>query len=183
MLALIIYLLAVLLLLFFLIMMSIYTALLIYSSLKGSPYVPTKSKIMEEIFAPAKIKKGGYLIELGSGDGRMLRYAVKRYRISGVGVDVNPLLVFWSKVVARTENLIDAEFKVENIFDTDLSRADYVYIFLMPELIDKMVAKMNRELKKGAVVISHGFPIRAWKRKLYHVHERKPFPTYYYRIK
>lgn len=164
-------------------MMSIYTALLIYSSLKGSPYVPTKSKIIEEIFAPAKMKKGDHLIELGSGDGRMLRYAVKKYKVSGVGVDVNPLLVFWSKLVARAENLIDAEYKVENIFDTDLSRADHVYIFLMPELIDKLVVKMKRELKKGTVVISHGFPIKAWKKIQFHVYERKPFPTYYYRIK
>lgn len=138
---------------------------------------------MDEIFAPARIGKGDRLIELGSGDGRMLRHAVKKYRVSGLGVDVNPLLVFWSKLLARAENLVDAQYKVENIFDTDLTNADCVYIFLMPELIDKMVPKMDRELKKGAVVISHGFPIKAWKKKMYHIYERKPFPTYYYRIK
>jgi hypothetical protein len=163
--------------------MTIYTALLIYSSLKGSPYVPTRAKIMSEIFSPAKMKKGGYLIELGSGDGRMLRFAAKNYRISGLGVDVNPLLVFWSRLVARAENLIDIKFKVENIFDTDMAKADYLYIFLMPDLIDKLTPKMDRELRKGTVVISHGFPIKAWKKKLYYTFERKTFPTYYYRIK
>lgn len=183
MLALLLYLLVVLLLLLFLIFMSVYTALLIYSSIKGSPYVPTKAKIMEEIFAPAKMKKGDYLIELGSGDGRMLRFAVKRYRVSGLGVDVNPLLVFWSALAARSENLVDSKFKVQNIFDTDMRKADCVYIFLMPELIDKLVPKMNRELKKGTVVISHGFPIKAWKKKLYFTFKRVPFPTYYYRVK
>lgn len=182
MLALLAYLAVVLLLLFFLIFMTFYTMSLIYSSIKGAPYVPTRARLAEEMFEPAKIRKGKYMIELGSGDGRMLRYAVKKYKVKGLGVDVNPLLIFWSRLIARAENVLGIEFRVQNISDTDLTRADYLYIFLMPELVDTIIPKMKRELKKGVVIISHGFPIKALKKKLYFTKKRSPFPTYYYRI-
>lgn len=162
--------------------MTFYTMSLIYSSIKGAPYVPTKAKLAEEIFEPAKIKRGKYMIELGSGDGRMIRYAVKRYKIKGLGVDVNPLLIYWSRLVARAENLIDVEFRIENILKTDLKSADYLYIFLMPELVDKIIPRMKKEMKKGSVIISHGFRIKALTKKLYYTKKRSPFPTYYYRI-
>lgn len=183
MVALILYLMVILFILLFLIFMSVYTLFLIYSSIKGSPYVPTKNRILDEILEPAKIKKGSYFIELGSGDGRMLRHVVKKYEVRGLGVDVNPLLVVWSRFLAKLSKIDTAEFKVENIFDTEYRNADCLYIFLMPELIDKLTPKLVKELKKGTVVISHGFPVKAWKSKLYFTLKRTPFPTYYYRIK
>lgn len=179
---LILYLLLLFSLLFFLIFMSVYTLLLIYSSIKGSPYVPTKKRVLEEILIPAHLKKSSYLIELGSGDGRMLRFAAKRFGVRGVGVDVNPLLVFWSNIRSQLEGLGGKiSFEVKNIFDTDLTPANCLYIFLMPDLIEKLAVKMDKELRKNTVVISHGFPIKSWKRKLVYKLKRTPFPTYYYR--
>ncbi len=163
--------------LIFLIFMSLYTLFLIYSSFMGSPYVPTKSKKVLEILKHAHLKKGKLFVELGSGDGRIVRWAVKKYHVKGLGVDINPLLVFWSKILGGK----NIEFKVENIFDTDLKKADYVYLFLMPKLIEKLVIKMKKELKKGAIVISHGFPIKGWEKKLYKKLNDNPFPTYYYK--
>jgi hypothetical protein len=162
--------------------MSVYTASLIYSSIKGAPYVPTWDRLKEEIFYPARIKKGKYMIELGSGDGRMIRFAVKKYKVRGLGVDINPLLVFWSRMIARAENVLGVEFKVQDITKVDLTKADYLYIFLMPELVDKIIPKMKSELKKGSVIISHGFRIKALNKNLYFTKKRSPFPTYYYRV-
>ncbi|MCL4364148.1 class I SAM-dependent methyltransferase [Patescibacteria group bacterium] len=176
---LILYLLAVLLLLIFLIFMSIYTLSLIYSSLKGSPYVATRSRRVEEILGSADLKKGKLFIELGSGDGRVVRMAAKKYGIKGIGVDVNPLLIFWSKILGKK----NIDFRTENIFTADLSKADYVYIFLMPKLIEELAKKMDRELKKGAVVISHGFPVKGWEKQLFRKLDVVPFPTYFYKIK
>ena len=184
MLALIAYLLTLFALLAFLILLSIYTLGLIYSSIKGAPYVPTKKKILEEILLPAKVKKNSRFVEIGSGDGRMVRYAAKRYGARGDGVDVNPILINWAKVLSKivgTEGNVN--FQVENVFDVDLGQADYVYLFLMPELIEKLKSKMNKELKRSAVVIAHGFPVKGWEKSLFYTLKRNPFPTYYYRIK
>lgn len=172
-------------LLFFLIFITIYILSLIYSSLKGSPYVATKQKKAEEILKKANLKKGKVFIELGSGDGRITRTAVKKYGVVGIGIDINPLLVFWSKLLCRlTSNFpIDKiSFKTQNIFDTNLKKADYLYIFLMPDLIKKLKTKMEKELKKGTIVISHGFKIEGWEKKLYQIIKDLPFPTYYYKI-
>ncbi len=177
-----IYLTVLILLLFFLIFISIYTLLLIYSSLKGSPYVATRNKRIDDILKNANLKKNKVFIELGSGDGRIVRTAVEKYGVIGLGVDINPLLVFWSKILSR--KLKDKiNFKTQDIFQTDLKKADYLYLFLMPKLIEKLKPKMEKELKKGALVISHGFKIIGWEKKLVKTLKVDPFWTYYYKVK
>lgn len=183
MLVLILYLLLLIGLLTFLVLISVYTIFLIYSSVKGAPYVPTRKQVIEEILKPAKIKKNKFFVELGSGDGRILRYAARRFGVRGVGFDVNPWLVFWSRILAGFERLEDKiDFQMKNVFDADLAKADYVYLFLMPALIEKLEGKMNRDLKKGSIVIAHGFPVKGWKKKIFYTLKKSPFPTYYYRI-
>lgn len=179
----IIYLFLILFLFIFLISISVYTLFLIYSSIKGSPYVPTRRKVLNKIFSQIKIKKNSYFFELGSGDGRILRYLVKKYHVRGYGVDVNPILVNLAKFYSWLEKIKDQIlFETKNIFDADLKKADYIYLFLMPELIKKLTIKMNKELKKGTIIISHGFKVEDWDKKLIKVLKDKPFNTYYYRF-
>jgi len=181
MIAVISYLLILLLILFFLIFMTFYTIFLIYSSVKGSPYVPTKQKVVDNILKHVSFNQKSFLIELGSGDGRFLRKAAIDYEVSGIGFDVNPLLVFWANLLVRLKKIKNIEFKTKNIFDADITKATVVYIFLMPELIEKLNPKFDKELKKGTVLISHGFPVKEGKKKLEFVLKAKPFSTYYYR--
>lgn len=182
MISLILYLIALLLLLIFLIFMSVYGLSLIYSSLMGAPYVPTKKKLALEILKEVNFKKNGLFIELGSGDGRIVRTAVKNYPISGMAVDVNGLLIIWSKFLSQLEGTNQRiDFVVKNILAVNLTKADYIYLFLFPALIEKLVPKFNKELKKGAIIISHGFPIKEYESKLIKEVKRRPFPTYYYR--
>ncbi|PIQ72426.1 hypothetical protein COY13_01450 [Candidatus Roizmanbacteria bacterium CG_4_10_14_0_2_um_filter_36_35] len=159
--------------------MSVYTLFLIYSSAMGSPYVATGKKRIEEILKEANLKKGKTFVELGCGDGRIVRTAVKHYNVKGVGIDINPLLIFWAKILGTN----GIQYKLENIFETDLKQSDYIYIFLMPKLIEKLALKMNKEVKKGAIVISHGFPIKGWEKKLIKTLKRIPFSTYFYRVR
>jgi len=184
---LIIYVFLILLLLLFLIIMSVYTLSLIYSSIMGSPYVATRKKRIEEILKEANLKKGKTFVELGCGDGRIVRTAVKHYQVKGVGIDINPLLIFWAKILTRlsfrSRRHVGGKilFKTENIFATDLRKADYVYIFLMPKLIERLTLKMDKEVKKGTIVISHAFPVKGWEKKLIKTLKAIPFPTYYYK--
>ncbi len=176
-----IYLLAIFAELLFAIGFSIFTLFLFYSSFKGSPYVPTRGKEVEVILKEAKLKPKQNFYELGCGDARIARNAVKNYRVKAVAVDVNPLLIIWAKFLAKLQKLKKIEFKTEDIFKIDLSEADVVYLFLMPKLIDQLLLKLNRELKKNTLIISHGFIIEKWDRLLVKKINHKPFPTYYYR--
>lgn len=125
-------------------------------------------------------------MELGSGDARIVRTAVKNYPIKGVAVDVNGLLIFWSKILKFLDPRLRGDdkltFKNENILDTDLTKADYLYLFLFPALIDKLIPKFDGQLSKGTIIISHGFPITQYKKKLIKQVDRSPFPTYYYKV-
>lgn len=183
MISLILYLIALFLLLIFLIFMSVYGASLIYSSFMGAPYVPTRNKLALEILREVKFKKNGLFVELGSGDARITRAAVKNYPIRGMAVDVNTLLILWSKFLSKLDGTYPRiDFVVKNILTVDLSKADYIYLFLFPALIEKLIPKFDHELKEGTIIISHGFPIKNYEKKLIKKVERNTFPTYYYRI-
>ncbi|MBI5122851.1 hypothetical protein HZA75_03250 [Candidatus Roizmanbacteria bacterium] len=180
---LILYLILIFSLLIFLIFMSVYGLSLIYSSLMGSPYVPTRNKVVLDILKEVKFQKGKLFVELGSGDARMIRLAVKKYHLKGLAVDINGLINLWAKLLSKFDNTNkDIIFKTENIFNTDLTKADYLYLFLMPDLLKKLILKFDKELKKNTIIISHGFPIKEYQSKLIKRIDKIPFPTYYYKI-
>ena len=154
---------------------------LIFSSVKGAPYVPTSKNQLEKIFKNIAPKKGDMFVELGSGDGRITRYAANKYAVKGIGIDINPLLVLWSNLLSKYDRTNVAFFK-QNVFNFPLGKADYLYIFLMPQLIEKLLPKFKKELKKGCVVISHGFKIVSYEKKLFHTEFDKSFSTFYYKI-
>lgn len=160
----------------------LYLISLIYSSLKGAPYVPTSNKLISDILLKASMQPEKIFIELGCGDGRIVRRAVREYYVKGIGVDINRLLTINSQIQAKISGLKNIIFKTNNIFDISLNTADYLYIFLMPKLIEKLKPKMEHELKSGALVISHGFEVNGWKSRLINQIPTKPFPTYYYKI-
>lgn len=163
--------------------MSVYGASLIYSSLMGAPYVPTQNKLAIEILKEIKFKKNGLFVELGSGDARITRTAVKYFKVRGLAVDVNGLLILWSKILAKIDRTFPKiTFVKKNILKVDLTKSDYVYLFLFPALILKLIPIFNKELKKGTIIISHGFPIEEYKNKLFKKVSRSTFPTYYYKI-
>lgn len=121
-------------------------------------------------------------MELGSGDGRLVRRAVHVYGVKGVGVDINSLLIMLSKFLASRQHLTDITFLNRNIFNVDFSNADCIYMFLMPETIKKLLPKMEKEIRKGTLVISHGFKITGWENKVIHTIKSEPFSTFYYKV-
>lgn len=158
-----------------------YSIGLLYSSVMGAPYVPTSKKHIDEILKKANLKKGQAFMELGSGDGRIVRRAVQVYGVKGIGVDINSLLIILSKLLASRQHLEEATFLNKNIFDVNFSNADCIYMFLMPETIKKLMPKMEKEIRKGTLVISHGFKITGWEKKMAYMIKSDPFSTFYYK--
>ncbi len=163
--------------------MSICMGLLIYSSTKGSPYIPSKLKEIDTILGQVKIKKNDLVIELGSGDGRFLRNCCKKYSCNGLGYDINPFLVFWSTYLSKKENIRSIRFIRNDIRSCNIENADLLYMFLLPKLIEKLRHKLETELRTNSIVISQGFPVLGWEAFQFKKIAHKPFPTYFYRIK
>ncbi len=168
--------------LFFFIAFSIFILSLIYSSIKGSPYVPTRNHEVDEILRQIKLKPEMKFYELGSGDARVSRRAAKNFAINAVAVDINPLLTLYARLLAKIQKIKTVKFITGNIFETDINHADVVYLFLMPKLLSQLEAKFKKELKPGTIVISHGFKIEGFKKNLFKTVAHSPFPTYYYRV-
>ena len=125
------------------------------------PYVQTPMEIVERMLRMAEVKQGDYLIDLGSGDGRIVIEAAKR-GARGLGVDLDPNLVKLATENAQKAGVADrARFEVRDIFETDLSAATVVAFYLLPEFNAKLLPRLLR-LKPGTRIVSHDGGIGDW---------------------
>jgi SAM-dependent methyltransferase len=125
------------------------------------PYVQTPMEIVERMLRMAEVKKNDYIIDLGSGDGRIVIEAAKR-GARGLGVDLDPNLVKHATENARQAGVADrARFEVRDIFETDLSAATVVAFYLLPEFNAKLLPRLLR-LKPGTRIVSHDGGIGDW---------------------
>lgn len=169
-------------LLLILILLNFYLISLIISSFYGAPYVATNKKIIDQILFKAKLKKNKLFLELGCGDGRVVKRAVEKYQVKGKGIDINPYLILTLQLINKLKKTDNPRFFFADIFKTDLTQADYIYCFLMPKMLEKLAKKFNQELRKGTLIISHGFKIPLLNKKLVSTLKGKKFNTYYYRF-
>ena len=125
------------------------------------PYVVTPMEIVERMLRMAEVGPGDSIIDLGSGDGRIVIGAAKR-GARGLGVDLDPSLVKLATENARKAGVSDrARFEVRDIFETDLSGASVVAFYLLPDFNAKLLPKLLR-LKPGTRIVSHDGGIGAW---------------------
>jgi len=158
-----------------------YVSSLLYSSIKGAPFVPSKSSDYKESLLKASLKENQVFLELGAGDSRVTRFAVKNFKVKGIVVEINPMLNLYSKICAKLQNLKNIQFIQADILKNQLPKADFVYLFLMPDMILKLKDKLIKE-QKNSIIISHGFVIEGWERFLFDKIKRKTFSTYFYQI-
>lgn len=126
-------------------------------------YVPTPDSIVEKMLDLAEVGTGDYLIDLGCGDGRINIAAAKR-GASGHGVDLDPDLIKISRQNALKQGVADKIFfKVENIYDTDFSRATVIAMYLFPDINIKLRPKFLNTLEPGTRIVSHDFGMDEWK--------------------
>src|SRR3989337_1316209 len=116
------------------------------------PYVQTPVEMVERMLRMAEVKKGDYVIDLGSGDGRIIIEAAKR-GARGLGVDLDPNLVKHATETARQAGVGElTRFEVRDIFETDLSGASVVAFYLLPEFNAKLMPKLLK-LKPGIRIV------------------------------
>lgn len=127
------------------------------------PYVPTPQAVVDRMLAMAKMTAQDYLIDLGSGDGRIVITAAKKFGTHGFGVDLNPVRISEANENARKAGVSDkVAFYQRNLFDTDLTQATVITMYLLPRVNLELRPKLL-ELKPGTRIVSHDFDMGDWK--------------------
>jgi len=125
-------------------------------------YVPTPQIVVDEMLRMAKITSSDFLIDLGSGDGRIVITAAKKHGASGFGVDLDRYLLKLANDGAKKEGVEDkARFVEQNLFETDLSKATVITTYLLPEMNAKLRPKILA-LKPGTRVVAHDYSMGEW---------------------
>jgi precorrin-6B methylase 2 len=121
---------------------------------RGSSYLSTPIKEIDEALRLLDLKEGENFYDLGSGDGRVLIEAVKKYKVNGKGIEINPFLVFLSKMKIKILGLEDL-IKIErgDFFKKNLKDADAIFIYLNQRITNKLEEKLLKELKKGTRIV------------------------------
>ena len=128
-----------------------------------TPYVPTPQVVVERMLSMAAVRPGDMLIDLGSGDGRLVITAAKEYGARGFGVDIDPKLVSKSNRAAREAGVADrVRFLRQDLFETDFREADVLTLYLLPDVNIALRPKLLAELRPGTRVVSHDYGMREW---------------------
>jgi hypothetical protein len=126
-------------------------------ALLGAPYLPILRSNAEPIFELAELTPGQTLIDLGSGDGRLLRAAAQR-GIRAIGYEINPLLYVISWLVCwRYRQLVTIH--LADFWRAKLPPADVIYVFLIERYMARLDRKLTRELVRPTIVVSHVFEL------------------------
>jgi ribosomal protein L11 methylase PrmA len=128
------------------------------------PYVPTPERVVDAMLRLAHVKRGDVLYDLGSGDGRIVIAAAKRYGVRGTGVDIDPARVREADANARKAGVASrVRFVNADLFDVDVSEATVVTLYLLPRINLQLKPKLLAELRPGTRIVSHGFDMGDWK--------------------
>ncbi len=127
------------------------------------PFITSPDNVTLEMLSMAGVKRGDHVIDLGSGDGRIVILAAKRFEATGLGVEIDPTLVEQSKVNARKAGVADkVEFREQDLFKTDLAPATVVTLYLLQE-VNLQLRPAILALKPGTRIVSHDWDMGDWK--------------------
>jgi cyclopropane fatty-acyl-phospholipid synthase-like methyltransferase len=127
------------------------------------PFVPSPPHVVEKMIEVAEITKGDILYDMGSGDGRIVIEAAKKYGIRGVGIDLNPELVAKARENANKEGVSHlVEFRAQDGLTVDISEATVVTLYMFKWFNNALKPKLQK-LKPGSRIVAHDFDIDDWK--------------------
>jgi precorrin-6B methylase 2 len=128
------------------------------------PYVPTPQEVVERMLELANVKKGDVVYDLGSGDGRIVVTAAKKYGVKAIGFEIDP-----ERIKESHENIKKAgveklvEIRQQDIRSVDLSQASVLTMYLLPEVNLMIRPNIWKQMKPGSRVVSHDFDMGDWK--------------------
>lgn len=132
------------------------------SQKRDVPFVPTPNEVVEKMLDVANVGPGDYVIDLGSGDGRIVVAAAKRGAFAH-GIDIDPQRISEAKANARQAGVEDRVlFVQDNLFETDFSQASVITMYLLNSVNLKLRPKLLETLSPGTRIVSHSFNMDDW---------------------
>ncbi len=126
------------------------------------PYVTTPQNVVDAMLELAQVGPGDRLLDLGSGDGRIVITAARRFGISGLGIEIDPSLVELSRKNASSQGVADrARFVVDDLMTADLSRFNVITMYLLPD-VNLLLRPKLRSLPAGTRIVSHDWDMGDW---------------------
>ena len=128
------------------------------------PYVPTPQEVVDRMLDLAQVKKGDVVYDLGSGDGRIVVTAAKKYGVKAIGFEIDPQRIKESHEnikKAGVEHLV--EIRQQDIRTVDLSPANVLTMYLLPEVNLMIRPNIWKQMKPGSRIVSHDFDMADWK--------------------
>ena len=127
------------------------------------PFITSPDNVTLEMLNIAGVKRGDHVIDLGSGDGRIVILAAKRFEATGLGVEIDPRLVEVSQASARRAGVADkVVFKEQDLFKTDLAQATVITMYLLPD-VNLALRPALLALKPGTRIVSHDWDMGDWR--------------------
>jgi len=133
-----------------------------------APYVPSPQSVVADMLKLADVGPRDFVIDLGSGDGRIVLTAAKVFGARGFGVDIREDLVEAANQAAVQQGVADrVKFYAQDLFKTDVSKATVLTMYLLPGTVNRLRDKLLAELKPGTRVLSHDYPLTGWMPETY----------------
>jgi cyclopropane fatty-acyl-phospholipid synthase-like methyltransferase len=127
------------------------------------PFVPTPIEVIDRMLELAEVKKSDVVYDLGSGDGRIVIRAAKKYGVRAVGIEMDSSLLDKARKAAKAEGVGHlVEFRNEDALKTDISRATVVTLYMLPWFNEAMKPNFKKMLKPGTRIVAHDFGIEGW---------------------
>src|ERR1700726_2276082 len=131
---------------------------------KLAPYYPTPETIVERMLDEGQLKAGEKMFDLGSGDGRIVIMAAQKYKADATGVELNDSLFRQSMDRIKTLGLAATARVIHgDLLQQDYSSADLLTVYLLPVGKELVTPILEKQLKKGARIVTHDFEFAAWK--------------------
>jgi hypothetical protein len=125
--------------------------------------VPTPQIVVDEMLKMAKVTAKDFVIDLGSGDGRMIITAARSFKAGGLGVDIDAKLVDLATKQAKAQGVDDrVKFLEQDMFRTNIAAATVVTLYVLPDFMEKLRPKLLSELKPGARIVAHDYFMSGW---------------------
>ncbi|WP_414468797.1 SAM-dependent methyltransferase [Methanobacterium sp. ACI-7] len=138
------------------------TVWIMWSTIIGAGFEPTSKRKVSKMLQIAEIDSNDVLYDLGSGDGRIVAEAIKKYNARAVGIEADPIRVMWSRFYLFFSRLKNSKIIWGNFFNHDISDATAVTLFLGDEANQKLKSKLLKELKPGTPVVSYVWTFDGW---------------------
>lgn len=134
------------------------------------PFVATPMDVIRKMLEMVCVDREDVVYDLGCGDGRIVIMAAEEFGARGVGIDIDPRRIRESKAKARAAHVESRlRFRLQDVLTADFSEATVITLYMLTEINQRLRPQLEKQLKRGTVVITHSYPIPGWASRLVEV--------------